>query len=418
MRKTFIMKMEVVSMKKMRATILKQDHFGDGIAKDKEELIFIKGALKGEEVSFEVTEEKKNFKRGKILEVIKESPDRVVPTCPYYGICGGCQLAHQSYASELKWKEEKVKEILAKYALYNGKIEPIKSGQDYAYRNKVVFKVKNRHLALTTYKSNELVEVDRCLLLSDEMNELVEKINDYLIEATPFDELQLRENDKGHFLIGTIGVLDKDKFLKAVENFKVDVIYYNHEKIYEKEKFAITILGKDFELGETSFFQINRFMTEVLYSLALDEVKKVKPKSLVDLYCGTGTIGLLASRDASKVIGIEVVPEAIQNALANKTRNNVCNIDFLEGKVEDKIDSISESDFVIVDPPRRGLDKKTKEVILSLLPQMIVYVSCDVVTLARDLKDLQVSYKISRVTPVDMFPRTYHVECVCVLKLR
>lgn len=403
---------------KYQVQILKQDHFGNGIGKKEEKLIFVENALSGEVCDIEIIEDKKNFQRAKVIKRYQDSPNRVVPPCPYITKCGGCKLQHESYEAQLAWKESKIKELLTRYALYQGEIEPIKSLEPFAYRNKVTFKVLDHHLALTEENSNHLVKIEKCLLLPPAMNRLIVLVNDYLKGITPFQELQIRMNHREEFLVSIKGELEKEVLIKALAKEPIITIYQNHQIIYGSAYFFDEILGMKFFLSDTSFFQVNRNLTETLYQLVLDEVKKTKPTRLLDLYCGTGTLGLLASQYCTEVIGVEVVESAISDANKNKKVNNVKNITFYQGRVEDKIEELKESDFVIVDPPRRGLDEKTRKIIKKIAPKTICYVSCDPATLARDLKEFQGIYEIEKITPVDMFPNTPHVECVCVLKYK
>lgn len=398
-------------------TIIKQDHFGNGIAKVGEMFTFVTKALPGEVCEVEVVEKKKNFQRAKILELIQSSSERVKPVCPYYGVCGGCSLQHQDYSAQLQFKETKVKELLERFAGYTGKVEPIRGTKEFHYRNKVTLKVNDGKLSYCGEKSHDFISIQSCFLLPDKMNCFIKKLQEYLNQTIPFQEVQIRMNQKDEFLLSIEGRIDQELLLEMLKDFSVIVIYQNHQVIYGKDDFSDCILGMNFYLSDTSFFQVNRYQTETLYQLVLDEVKKFHPKKLLDLYCGTGTLGLLASRYCDEVIGVEVVESAVRNAIRNQKENGIENATFYLGKVEDKINDFSNSDFIIVDPPRRGLDEKTKKALLRLHPEVICYVSCDPVTLARDLKELQKKYTLQKVTPVDMFPNTYHVECVCLLKI-
>lgn len=405
-------------MEKNQVLITKQDHFGNGITKIDGKLTFVEKALKDEVCEVEIDSCKKDYNRAHITNLLVRSIDRVNPPCPYYSVCGGCQLEHQTYRTSLVWKEEKVKELLARFANYHGPVEKIKETSDYGYRNKVTFKVKNRKLCFSKEKTNDLVEITQCLLLPSRMNELVQKINFYLKEGKEFLTIQIRMNQKEKFQIALEGSLDLEKFLSFVKDFSILSIYQNNHLVFGDDSYQDYIFGHSFYLSPKSFFQVNRNQIEVLYSLVLDEVKRIRPNKLLDLYCGVGTLGILASPYTDEVVGIEVVKDAIINANRNKEMNHISNITFYEAKVEDKIEELKEYDFWILDPPRKGLDSKTKEVLLSYLPKNVVYVSCDTVTLSRDLGGLSRAYEIKKVTPVDMFPQTYHVECVCVLNRR
>lgn len=405
-------------MEKYQVTILKQYHFGNGIARVNGKTVFVDKALPNEVCEVEVNISKKDYLRAHIEDILVPSTDRITPPCPYYGICGGCSLQHQKYASSLLWKQEKVRELLSRYANYHGNTQRIKETSEYGYRNKVTFKVKNKKLCFSREKTNDLIFIDACLLLPTLMNQLISMIHAYLKEEKEFLSIQIRINKQDEFQIALEGDLNLEKFLSYVKDFKIASIYQNEKLVFGTPYYQDFIFDTPFYLSPKSFFQVNRNQIETLYQLVLDEVKAIRPKKLLDLYCGVGTLGILASPYALEVVGIEVVKDAVQNANRNKEINHVSNITFYEAKVEEKLEELKGYDFWILDPPRKGLDKKTKEILLSYLPEEIVYVSCDAITLARDLGELLVSYDIKKVMPVDMFPNTYHVECVCVLNRR
>ena len=395
--------------------ILKQDHFGDGIAQGEDGLIFVERGLPQEQVEIHLTEKKKHFERGVIDEIKSCSSERVEPACPYFGRCGGCQLQHQSEEGQKHFKMQKVKELLMRYASYQGPIEPLKTGSHFHYRNKVILEVKDRKLCYHQGKSDQLVPIDYCLLLPVKMNSLIASLSTYLKKESAFQKIQIRMNEQDEFLLSIEGSFVPETLLSYLDEFKIKVLYKNQQIVYQSGPFEMKLFNQVFTLSDQSFFQVNSEMTSVLYEQVIEEVRKKKPKVLLDLYCGTGTLGLIASPYCSQVIGVEVVSSAIQNALLNKEQNQVSNITFYEGKVEDVIATLPRCDFVIVDPPRKGLDEKTKETLLRIQPDVICYVSCDPVTFARDLKTLTSIYTIEKITPIDLFPQTYHVECVGVL---
>ena len=217
-------------------------------------------------------------------------------------------------------------------------------------------------------------------------------------------------------MISLYGSFDYDHFLNEFND--IDVIYINNQLVSKKEYIKEKLFDKYFYVSNHSFFQVNTYMTEKLYELVINKIKNEHYKNALDLYCGTGTIGILISDYVDKVTGIEEVKDAVEDANRNKELNNVDNINFICGKVEDNIDSFKDIDLVIVDPPRSGLDNKTREQLLKINPIRIIYVSCDPATLMRDLNDLSKNYNIKEITPVDMFPRTYHCESITVLERR
>ncbi|MEG2283216.1 MAG: class I SAM-dependent RNA methyltransferase [Bacilli bacterium] len=397
--------------------VISQDHYGFGIAKENQQIIFIKGALPKETVLALITGKKKGMIFSEVKEIKEASSERVMPRCKGYGVCGGCSLQHQNYLAQLSFKEEKVREILKKFANYEGDIEKIVSSKEWNYRNKVVFHVNNRKLCFYQDKTNISYQVDECLLLPDEMNALIIKINKYLKENKPFNDIMIRENKNGEMLISLTGELNKELFCKELSAFKIVGIIANKELIKGTDYIIDTLFNKKFLISNPSFYQVNRYQTEQLYEIVIDMVKDIKPKKVLDLYCGTGTIGILISSYVNEVVGVEVENSSIINANKNKELNKIENITFYLGKVEDKIESFKNYDFLIVDPPRAGLKKEVTDVIKKLKPLTIVYISCDPVTLARDINQLKEYYQVLKIKPVDMFPNTSHVECVCVMKL-
>lgn len=402
-------------------TIEKLDHFGNGIAKVENQYVFVKGALPKEKVKAEITQVKKKFLNAEVLTVKKQSNDRVLVSCPYYELCGGCQIMHQNYLKQLEFKKTKVIELFQKFAgIEHLEIGKIHSGKQFAYRNKAIFHGKNKQLGFYQEKSNDLVEIENCLLVEKDLNYLYHRIQEYLKNDSNavIHELIIRKTSSNEYMIIMNGNLNIKSFLKYLDNFSVTSVYLNHELVYGKEYITEEVFGLKFRIYPNSFFQVNYEMMKKLYQFVIDYYQNQSYETILDLYCGTGTIGMLVSSYAKEVIGVEIVHDAVLSANQNKKINQLSNITFLEGKVEDKISEFQKIDSIILDPPRSGLDSKTRETILKIAPKSIVYISCDPVTSARDVKSFLDEYTIEKVNLVDMFPNTYHVECVCVLNRR
>lgn len=405
----------------LNVSIEKLDHFGNGLTKVENQYIFVKNALPKEKVRIEITNVKKKFLNANMIEVITPSIDRVSVPCPYYEFCGGCQVMHQVYLKQLEFKKEKVIELFQKFAgIRDLEIENIYSGKQFSYRNKVVFHGKNQILGLYKEKSNDLVEVEKCLLVEEDISQIYYKIKEYLKKNpdTKIDDLTIRKTSLNEYMVIINGTLDLKPFLAYLDGFLVKSVYLNQRCIYGDEYIIEEVFGLKFRIYRNAFFQVNYEMMKTLYQLVMDYYQDKEYQTVLDLYCGTGTIGMLVSSYVKKVIGVEVVHDSILAANQNKMINQLSNITFFEGKVEDRISQFQNIDSIILDPPRSGLDEKTRRTILKIAPKSIVYISCDPVTLARDLKELFKDYIIEKVNLVDMFPNTYHIESVCMLSRR
>lgn len=404
-----------------KVTVEKQDHFGWGLVHVDNFLVFIEKGLKGDEVVIKITNVKKRYAVATIKEIINSSLERVESICPYYDDCGGCQIMHQEYTNQLKFKEMKVKELFSKFInLRNAKFYPILHGNEIHYRNKVIFHGSKEQLGFFKEKTHDIISIPSCLLVEKELDDIYRKVLTYQKDNpnTEIKDLMLRKTNLNEIMISVDGIINKDKFLNYMDNNLIKSIYINEELVYGKKSIIEEIYGMKFHILPKAFFQVNDNMMRKLYQIVIDYYKENEFNQILDLYCGTGTIGMLVSPYVKKVIGVEVVEDAIISAKMNQELNQISNIQFLLGKVENYIESFQDIDSIIVDPPRSGLDKVTVKQILKIEPTSIVYVSCDPSTLVRDLNMLSQKYDILEVHLVDMFPNTYHVECVCVLKFK
>lgn len=399
--------------------IEKLDHQGRGIGFINEKIVFVPFCVPNDIVKVIITKEKKKYQEAKVVEYIQKSDSHIKQNCPYYKICGGCDLRHISYDKQLKFKENKVKEIINKFTSKDIIVNNIiGSPLIDNYRNKVTFRISKK-LGLCEKNSNDVIEVDNCLLLDSKINEIIKHIN--TMDLTNVNSVVIRST---YFTKQTMIVLytnekfvEKPLFLKdfadtiIVNKNKKDEIIYGKGNIFEK------LDDLTFKISPSSFFQVNSKQTLNLYNLVLEKCHLTGKEIVYDLYCGTGTISLFLSRKSKKVIGIEINEDAIRDANENKKINNITNCNFLVGDVSKIIKSqVEKPDIIVVDPPRAGLDNITIDNIFRLNPKKIIYVSCDPVTLARDLNIFKEKYDIEDVTPVDMFPNTYHVETVCVME--
>jgi len=383
---------------------LRLDDKGRGIVKINNKITFVNNLLPEEVGIVKIINNKKNYAEGKLLKLIKESKDRVTPKCPYQNC--GCHLKHLDYKKQLEYKQNKEKEILKKFGNLSPKINNIVYDNSINhYRNKITLKVNNK-VGYYTNESHEFLAITRCELVSDKVNELISILNNK--DLSNVTQITIKEFKELMIIIkGTMDIAN-------IKNY-VDTIYMNDELVQGKPYIETKLKDLTFKISKDSFFQVNKTMTEKLYDIAINYLGKDKNKSVLDLYCGTGTISLLLSQYFKKVIGIEMNKEAIKCANENKKINHIDNVEFICGDASKEIKKLK-ADKIIVDPPRSGLTKEGINDILKINPETIVYISCDPITLSRDLKILKESYNIEEITPVEMFPNTYHIENVVLLK--
>lgn len=394
--------------------IEKLDYFGRGIARVDNKVIFVDKALPDELVDVEVLKEKKKYMKAKVDKVKEESIYRR-NLCPYGFNCGGCDVVNFNYDKQLEYKSEKVKEIVKRNFNYDVKVNDIIYSKELSYRNKILLHISSSKLGFYESGSNNIVEIDECKIVNSKVNSLIKLIKLFIMDNRELNSVVIRITSTDEVMLIFNGVVDETA-LKNYFSF-VECLVLNGKSI--KGRCIKERLGdKTFLIYPNSFFQVNMFNTINLYN----EVKRMtydkRYKSILDLYCGTGTIGIFLSDIAESVFGIEVVEDAVESAIENAKENKVNNIEFICGKVEDHIEKFTNVDLIVVDPPRAGLDKKTIENIKRINADEVIYVSCDIMTLVRDLKELERTYLVKEITPVDMFPNTQHVECVCVLKLK
>ena len=441
--------------------IISQGYEGEGIAKiDNKYPIFIEGALKGEKVKVRIVKVNKNFAYGKLMEVLEASEERVNPPCAIYKRCGGCKLQHASYKAQLDFKWDRVKDCVRKIGKLDPSIVKYPLGMEnpWRYRNKVQLPIGliNGEVKIGFFapRSHDIIDMESCLI-QDEIGDKVVKLTREWIEKfniRPYN-VDGEYDEKGivrHIMIRRgfttnevmVVLVTNGENLPHKEEF-VDLMVKNIpgiksviQNINSKKTNVIlgleskTLWGEDtisdyigdfrFNISPLSFFQVNPTQTEVLYGKALEYANLTGNEEVFDAYCGTGTITLFLSQKAKKVYGVEIIPQAIDNAWINAKENKVDNVEFFVGESEvvipDLINKGVKADVVVVDPPRKGCDKKLLDAITNIDAKKIVYVSCDPSTLGRDLAILEENgYKTLEVQPVDMFPNTSHVENVAKL---
>lgn len=391
--------------------IIKQDHFGNGIAKIDDFLVFVKRGLPEDQAVIKITSVNERYAFADIVELLTKSKQRTEVICSFYDNCGGCQLMHEYYKEQLKFKQNKVKELLERTFKEPLKINNIVNDQAFNYRNKVTLHVKNGQIGYYKEQSNDLVIIDKCVLLHPLINEYLLKIKKLLTNEdceimirVSFYSKEILINITGDF--NQINQLKKEKIS----------LYYNNQLIKGNGYIIEKINNMYFRINHKSFFQVNTKVAHKLY----ERITKLSVGShnVLDLYCGVGGIGLLVSQKVDQVTGIEIVKAAINEANINKKINQRSNVVFITGDVKKAIKRLSKIDLIIVDPPREGLAKEVLDNIIKIKAKNIIYISCDINTLIRDLKILSVAYEITGIDIFDMFPNTYHVECISLLNLK
>lgn len=433
-------------------------HEGNGVGKIDGYPLFVPYALPGEEAVVKVLKANKKFGYGKLVEMKKESTERVDPPCNVYYKCGGCQLQHMSYELQLDMKQNQVKNVMRKIAhLDHVPIHPTIGLEDpWRYRNKVQIPVgeKNGELITGFYRmrSHDIIdEMERCII-QDETNDIIvdavrEIANDLGISA--YDE----DKDRGvlrHIMVRTgrttkeimvVLITRTDKLphqeeliqrlteahpqiksiVHNINRKRTNVIFGRKTKVIWGEEYIYDTIGDiRFAISPRSFYQVNPEQTKVLYDKALEYAQIDENDVVIDAYCGIGTISLFLAQKAKKVYGIEIVPDAIEDAKMNAKINGITNAEFVVGEAEKVMPEWKNQGFtpdvIVVDPPRKGCEPEFLHAMIEMEPKRIVYVSCNPSTLARDLVILEEGgYETKEVQPVDMFSQTNHVECVALM---
>lgn len=383
-------------------TINDEDEIGNGITRIDNFVVFVPYALKNEKVSIRITKINKRFATGKIEKIITKSDRRECVKCKSFNECGGCSFLHLSFF------EEKKKKIDFINKLFNTDIKKILTNNEYNYRNKATFHVKDGKVGYYSESTNDLVEFDNCLLLDGRINEVYSILKN--INLSGISEVVVRTS-KSSVMVIFKGEIEEFDYEDLVNSIKIDSIYLNNKLIYGSA-YIIEELGSiKYSIYPNAFFQVNTENMKIMY----DKVKEYAGSGdkLLDLYCGTGTIGIYLKDNFREVTGIEVNKEAILNANINRGLNNLTGINFICGDAS--IAKNNNYDVIVVDPPRSGLSKKVIDFLNKSNAKSIVYVSCNPKTLKRDL-DLLDKYNMTKLECINMFNKTKHCEVITALE--
>jgi len=457
----------------IRLTIDAMTAEGSGIGRYDGMAVFVPNTAVGDTVLCHIIKAKKNYAVGKAFKVFTASKDRVEPDCPVAAQCGGCCYRHVTYEAELSYKHRRVADAFERIGHLEVDVLPVRgSDETLRYRNKAQFPVqldRNMNPVMGFYASNthRVVPCENCVLQPELFGDVLTVVREWIIRRgiTVYDEqthkgllrhVYIRQGHYSHELMVCLVVNGEgprstpvprvsflvDALKDTIPGFRTLSINYNPSKtnvilgdetevVYGDGFIGDTLLGCTFRISPKSFYQVNTPQAEVLYSIAAekafgpadgtDKAPAGKPV-LLDLYCGTGTIGLTMADRCSRLYGVEIVPEAVEDANRNAAANGIDNATFLCGDAADaaarlRADGVK-ADIILVDPPRKGLSEPLIQTIADFDPEKIVYISCDPATLARDCARFAEKgwYIAEGVQPVDLFPRTAHVENVCLLK--
>ena len=458
---------------------------GEGVGKLDGLTVFVEGALPDEEILADIVTVKKNYAVARLVEVVKNSSERVKPFCPLYKDCGGCQLQHLSYPAQLKYKRQQVVDAVERIGKLGGVeiFDTLGMDNPLRYRNKMQFPVgkaiRNAQCVMRNDKtlklkapssklkvqssnvigcyargSHKIIDTPSCMIQNVGNDKILTAVRNVAqkFNLQPYDEdthkgflrhVMGRVGSNGELMIvlvtATKNFPNEKNFVRAlikelpevtsiqqnVQTFHNNVILGRDTKIlYGKPTIHDKIGELIFNISARSFFQVNTAQAEILYKTARDFAELRGNETVIDAYCGTGTISLFLAKKARKVIGVEVVSSAINDAIKNARENNIRNAEFIVGDAVKALPRLFSdgifAEVVIVDPPRAGCDKKVLETFAAMQPEKIIYVSCNPATLARDLKILdERGYRTKKIQPVDMFPFTSHVESVAqILKIK
>lgn len=430
---------------------------GDGVGRAGELVFFVPNTAVGDTVRARVLKIRKNVGFARVEEIITPSPDRIEPDCPVSFSCGGCAYRHISYAAELAAKRQKVVDAVTRIGGLSGDLvrDIIPSEKIDGYRNKAMIPVGlNRAgevvMGFYARHSHHIMHCLDCRLSPDIFNAIAGDVYAFLSERPQL--VYMPQNRRGirhlylryaettgdvmvcivagaHHFDGEAALynslLEKYKQIKSIiVNVNPDetnvILGKRSYTVYGSDTVCDTLCGLRFEIAPPAFYQVNRAQAERLYAKARDYAALSGSEVLLDLYCGAGTIGLSMAKDCKELIGVEIIPEAIENAKKNAAHNGVGNARFLCGDASQAAEQLRREgitpDVIVVDPPRKGLTPELISTIAEMSPKRVVYVSCDPATLARDLRLFtEQNYSIEEITPCDMFPKTAHVESVCLM---
>ena len=441
--------MELAKNQEHTVTIEGYGEGGMGVARIDGRVVFVHGALRGEKCRVLILKTLKSVAFAKVLEVIEPSSERITPDCPYFPRCGGCTYRHIRYEEELRLKKQRVQDNLSRIGGSDVTVEEILGARDtLRYRNKAQYPVsKDGAVGFYRARTHEVIECEHCLLVKPEADAAAEALREYMqsCRVAGYDEktgrglvrhLYVRSNAAGESLVCVLVNGDKlpkeDRLVTLLcdacpkctgivlgtNTKKGNVILGDrYRTLWGSDRLEDTLCGKTFRLSVPSFYQVNRVQAERLYAKAIEFASLTGQETVLDLYCGVGTMTLLAARTCAKAVGVDIVAASIERAKLNAKRNGIENAVFHAGAVEDELPRLIASGIrpaaAILDPAFKGLEETVPAMLTALPLTRFVYVSCNPKTFARDAaKFIELGWRIERLAPVDLFPGALHVETV------
>lgn len=450
---------------------------GKSIGRYQGKAIFVEGAVPGDIVDVLITKNKKDWAEGRVKQIVQLSAERTEPFCKHFGVCGGCKWQMLPYEKQLQYKQQEAIQNLRRIGkLENIEALPIAGARETTcYRNKLEFTASNKQFHITPLKKNDgnapleqgfgaigyhvprifdkVVDIDECFLMDDVNNTIRNTVRDFAVQNNVelYDirnhtgwlrNIVIRRCTTGELMVNVVinnedeglRIALLDYLLEKIPSITTLLYTFNpkwNDSIFDLEPITYfgpgfvkeKLEGFEFIISPKSFFQTNTRQAEKLYSIARDFAGLSGTEVLYDLYCGTGSIGIFLSPKAKKIVGVELIEQAIDDAKKNAALNNIHHAEFFAGDVikicdDDFFQEHGRPDVVITDPPRAGMHEKLVNKLLEIAAPKIVYVSCNTATQARDIALLSEKYSVEKVQPVDMFPHTHHIECVALLKLK
>ncbi len=396
----------------MNVEIVKFDNLGRGICYVNNKIMFVPKSVPGDIVKVKIVKDSSKYYEGKIESIITPSKKRIEESCPFYFNCGGCDLMHISKSDRLDYLLLRVNDILKSNKIDYEVKDIIKSENSYNYRNKITLKINNKKIGLYENDTHDLIEIDKCLIVNDNINSIIKDIHKLNINN---GEIIIRSNYKNELLIIIYSEDKVDNINYLVDNYLIAGIVLNNKCIYGENFFLDRVNNYVFKVSYDSFFQVNPYICSLLFKL-IDEYTKDR-NNVLDLYCGVGTLSIVASENAKNVLGVEIVENAIKDSEFNAMLNNKNNVSFVCEDAKKVIDKITSSfDTIIFDPPRGGVDKSIIDKVKEVKIERIIYVSCNPSSLGRDLSLLTDTYNMENIKLLDMFPNTHHIETICILE--
>lgn len=397
---------------------------GFSIGRLKGKVVMIKGGIPGEVLDICIEKEKKDYYTAYVSKVIEPSPDRVTPACKFAGSCGGCQLQHISYNRQVQLKEQVLSDCLTRISKIDADLSPPFFHDQWNYRRRGQFKISCKKIGFFREKTREVIDIDNCPLMIEEINRLL-LISKKLLNKTDLREIHISVGDSAVGLIKNADPLQPRTYWRELasmfiaEGFSGICIELQNGRIlkFGTPYTTFNLEGLRYTISPMSFFQSLWRLNQEVVKFIRDSLQPLKGKKILDLYSGAGNFSIPLAKDAEAVFGVEENPYAIEDGKRNLYINEITNYRFIQASAE-KFDIKYDIDILLIDPPRAGITNRVINKILALASETIIYISCNPSTLARDLKKLCAKYYIESIRMIDFFPQTYHIESLTFLRLR